>query len=106
MIKDLIQDIVAAEKEAAEIVNNAYTAAKEGVACADKQAVEIKEQALRTAKTERQDKLAKAEADAQAEYENAMNQGGKEAANAVSSVDISSAVKLIKTRLLERYGSR
>jgi vacuolar-type H+-ATPase subunit H len=103
MLKETVESIIAAEKQAEDIIKEALDEAKAMNAHAEQEAEKIKSEAVKSIRKERAKVMETAKAEAEENYRDIISLGRKKA-EVLSNADISKAVEIIKNKVFEKYG--
>lgn len=105
-VKNLLQEITAAEAEADKMMADAMTEARRVNHEADAEALRMADEAREAFKVEKRNIIASAEAEAEKEYERIISLGNARAEELRSGTDTTEAVSIIAEAFVNRYGSR
>lgn len=105
-VKNLLQEITAAEAEADQMMADAMAEARRVNLEADAEAIKMADDARNAFKEEKKRIIESAEAEAEKEYERIIALGNAKAEELRSGTDTAEAVKTIAEAFINRYGSR
>jgi len=104
MLKELMKEIIEAEKQAKQVMQEAFSEAKNIVDSADKSADKIIKEAKEYAFSDEKRMIEKAEADAEALYNDIISEGTIKAEEMSKSINLEKEADYIVNRLMKKHG--